>query len=236
MVSIVIPAYNEEQYIRACLTSLAAQTTKQPFEIIVVDNGSTDTTASIVKEFLAVLPLRLITERRKGRGVARHAGYMQARGDIILSTDADGIVPPHWIEAMCEPFATPNVIGTTGTCYINDRSWLANKIFNVIQPTAMWLHRAMFGSFWVLGSNGAVRKTAYVKSGGFNTVLNSQEDTQLSLTLRRYGKIVCVARSRVLTSGRRFKRGMFAGLFEYVRSFLERFVFRRKNVFLRDAR
>lgn len=236
MVSIVIPAYNEEAYIRACLKSLVQQTTKHPFEVIVVDNGSTDGTAQIAKEFLGVLPLRLITEKRKGRGAARHTGYMQTRGDIILSTDADVSVPPDWIETMIKPFAVPNVVGVTGTCYITDRSWLANTIFNLIQPTAMWFHRAVFGSFWVLGSNGAVRKTAYLASGGFNTVLNSQEDTQFSLTLRDYGKIVYAANSRVLTSGRRFKRGMLVGLFEYIRSFLERFVFRRKNVYLRDAR
>lgn len=236
MVSIVIPAYNEEAYIRACLESLAQQTTKHPFEVIVVDNGSTDGTMRVSQEFVTVLPLRLMTEKRKGRGAARHTGYRHARGEIILSTDADAIVPPDWIETMTKPFTVPNVIGVTGTCYITDRSWLANTIFNLIQPTAMWLHRAAFGSFWVLGSNGAIRKTAYRKSGGFNTILNSQEDTQLSLILRQYGKIVYVARSRVLTSGRRFKRGIFFGLFEYIRSFFERFVFRRKNVYLRDVR
>lgn len=236
MISVIIPCYNEEKYLGNCLRSLSQQTTNQPFEIIVVDNTSTDDTTQIAQQFSAALPLHVITEREKGRGAARDTGCRAAMGEIILTTDADGVVPGNWIDIMIAGFEDPAVVGVTGTCYIADQSWVANTVFNIIQPSITLIHRMVFGSFWVLGSNGGFRKSTYEKMGGYNRELNSQEDTQFSLQLQRYGKIKYIRNSRVQTSGRRFKRGMIAGLFEYVRSFIERFILRRKNSFLRDAR
>jgi glycosyltransferase involved in cell wall biosynthesis len=236
MISVVIPCYNEEKYIGRCLEAFTKQSTTREFEIIVVDNASTDRTAQVVQQFTSKLPLRLITEPRKGRGAARHAGCVAAQGDIILTTDADAIVPPGWIETMAAAFTSPEIIGVTGTCYITDQSWLANMVFNVVQPTITVLQRLVFGSFWVLGSNGGFRKVVYEQAGGYNPELNSQEDTQFSFLLRKHGTIKYIRQSRVETSGRRFKRGIILGLLEYVRSFIERFVIRKKNVHLRDAR
>lgn len=236
MISVVIPCYNEEKCISECLRSLAGQKTFRDYEVIVVDNGSTDGTAEVARRFESALPLRLISEPRKGRGAARKAGCAAAKGDIILSTDADAVVPTDWIETMVAGFSDAGTVGVTGTCYITDQSWLTNAVFNFVQPAVTVAQRLFFGSYWVLGSNGGFRKDAYEKMGGYNAGLNSQEDTQFSLLLREHGVIRLIPKLRVRTSGRRFSRGVFVGLFEYVRSFFERYLLRKKDVYLRDAR
>jgi glycosyltransferase involved in cell wall biosynthesis len=92
-VSIVIPAYNEERHLRSCLEAVANQTAT-PFEVIVVDNNSTDKTAQIAREFPFV---RLIREPRQGRVFARNAGFDVAKGDIIGRIDADITLPLEWV-------------------------------------------------------------------------------------------------------------------------------------------
>lgn len=93
MISVVIPAFNEEAYIKQCLTSLVNQQTTEAYEVIVVDNNSTDSTIQIVQKFNQLLNLKIIHEKVKGRGSARKRAFYETSGKIILSTDADAIVP-----------------------------------------------------------------------------------------------------------------------------------------------
>src|SRR5690348_7890348 len=99
MISVVIPAYNEEDYIENCLKSLMRQEV-MPDEIIVVNNNSTDRTEEIVKKY----PVILITEKKKGTIAARNAGFDMAKGNIIVRTDADTVVPTNWIKKIKEDF------------------------------------------------------------------------------------------------------------------------------------
>jgi len=92
-VSIVIPAYNEERHLEACLTSIAAQS-KAPFEVIVVDNNSTDRTVEIARSFSFV---RVVHERKQGIVHARNAGFDAAKGDIIGRIDGDTQLPQNWV-------------------------------------------------------------------------------------------------------------------------------------------
>src|SRR5438045_2121373 len=114
MISVVIPAYNEEKLIGTCLDSLAAQVTSKKFEIIVVNNNSTDKTTEIIKHHSRNLNVRVVDERRKGRGIARATGFRNAKGLIIFSTDSDAIVPHDWIEETLRYFENPRVIAVTG--------------------------------------------------------------------------------------------------------------------------
>ncbi len=236
MISVVIPAYNEEHYLGACLAALNEQNTTTDFEIIVVNNASTDHTRQVALEHTTKNNLRIIDEPQKGRGAARSTGFAAAQGSIILSTDADAIVPSNWVDKMIEYFEDPAIVAVSGTCYITDRGWFANTLFNIIQPLAMHLHRLAFGNYWLTGSNFAIRAYAYQQSGGFNRALNSQEDTQLSFQVKKLGRRKFVSRPAVLVSGRRFKKGMAIGLFDYMRSFSERFVLRKIDVHLDDSR
>src|SRR5688500_17107775 len=90
--SVVIPVYNEADSLDLCLSAIAAQTT-QPFEVIVVDNNSTDTTAEIAASYPFV---RLVYESRQGVVHARNTGFNLAQGDIIARIDADTVIESGW--------------------------------------------------------------------------------------------------------------------------------------------
>ncbi len=239
MISVVIIAYNEEKNIKACLDSFLMQKTNRPFEIILVDNASTDRTAEVASSFIDHLPLRIIREPKKGRGAARAAGFKAATGEVILSTDGDTLPPSHWIDALAEYLERhPKSVAVSGPCHIDDCSFLTNLLFNIIQPLTMHLYRVFFGHYWLTGSNFGIWKSAYEASGGFNPDSPSSEDTELAFKVKKLGKIRYVP-CAVISSGRRFRGGIFGlikGLFSYPWTWIERFVLKKKNADLSDVR
>lgn len=236
MVSIVIPAYNEEAQISKVLNSLSQQKADFQFEVIVVNNGSTDSTTDIASSYKNRLAISVINELKKGRGSARAAGFAVAKGDIILSTDADAVVPSDWIEKMIEHFKNPKIIAVTGIFRIQDCSFITNSIFNIISFLSTYLYRMIFGYFWVCGANFAVRKNAYRTVGGFSKIANGMEDVELSSRLRKHGKIIFDPNLIVITSGRRLKGRFLQGLYEYLRSFVDFNLLNKKQIYLNDIR
>ena len=108
-VSVIIPTLNEEEYIGACLTGLLNQT-MPPSEIIVIDGNSKDRTVEIAYSYTN----KIFTTDIKGIGSARAIGVYNARGDVILSTDADTVLEEHFIERGLELLADETVVGVTG--------------------------------------------------------------------------------------------------------------------------
>src|ERR1035437_9021599 len=90
--AIVIPVYNEEFYLKACLNSIAKQTVA-PDEVIVVDNNSTDKSVQIAKSYKFV---KLLHEKRQHQVFAQATGFNAIKSDIIGRIDADSILPPDW--------------------------------------------------------------------------------------------------------------------------------------------
>ncbi|MEK7539908.1 MAG: glycosyltransferase family A protein, partial [Patescibacteria group bacterium] len=111
-VSVVVPAHNEEGRLGMTLDLLKRQTyPRDKFEIIVVDNNSTDRTAEVARAAGA----RVITEPHPGVAWAREAGWKVATGEIVLSTDADVQPPENWMEQVVHKFSThPELVGLTG--------------------------------------------------------------------------------------------------------------------------
>lgn len=238
MISVVIIAYNEERSIGACLDAFLREQTHEPYELILVDNVSTDRTSAIAEKFKDRLPLRIIREERKGRGAARARGFREARGEIILSTDGDTVVPQHWVDTMAGVLRRESsIVAVSGPTRIEDTGRVTNALFNVIQPISMHLYRLFVGHYWLTGSNFAIKREAYEKAGGFDPAAPSSEDTELSFRVKRIGKIRFLP-CAVISSGRRFKGGFFGllkGLLAYPWTWIVRFVFRR-NVDLSDVR
>lgn len=111
--SVIIPVYNCERYLKECLDSIRAQTFKD-FEAICVDDGSTDSTAAILEEFAALDPrFKVIHQPNGGQGKARNTGLDNAKGDYIAFVDADDWVEPNYFELLLS-FAAPKTIPTLG--------------------------------------------------------------------------------------------------------------------------
>ncbi len=102
LVSIVIPAWNEEEGILHTLFSLANTNTELPVELIIVDNNSTDGTAAMLQK----LGVQTLLETKQGVGHARTAGMHHAKGKYILTGDSDTLYPPGWITAMAGAMIT----------------------------------------------------------------------------------------------------------------------------------
>ena len=100
-ISLIIPAYNEEAYLGACLDAVMANIAGKALEIIVVDNNSTDGTKAVAQLYPAVT---YVFEPEKGITRARQRGFLTARGDILAYVDADTHPPDGWIEQIWEQF------------------------------------------------------------------------------------------------------------------------------------
>ncbi|MDP2874367.1 MAG: glycosyltransferase [bacterium] len=236
MISVVIPAYNEEELIGKCLDSLVAQKTSEEFEVILVDNNSTDNTSKIAESYQGKLNLRIILEKEKGRGTARYAGFKQAQGLIILSLDADTTAPPDWIDKMIGPLGSRQAVATTGPCQFCDGDKFTNTIMSAFQPNSMRLYRLFLGHYWLSGFNFAITKEAYDQSGGFHPKINAQEDIELTFKVNKIGKIKFLPNAVVTASGRRFRKGMIRGFLPYITTYISYFFLKKDNPILSDVR
>jgi len=234
MISVVIPAFNEEESLGRCLESLAKQTTSQSFEVVVVDNNSSDKTKETVESHQDKLNLKVILQKKPGRGAARYLGFKIAQGEIIASTDADTQVPPDWLAQMVDSLKNKKIVAVTGPCQINDCSWRTNRFFNYLQPCMMFLYRIIFGHFWLIGSNFAIKKSAYQKAGEFDQEMKALEDIELGFRVKRIGKIKFI-NLPVVTSGRRMSKSFFRGMISYLKVFVGYFLFQQKGVDLSDV-
>lgn len=215
-ISVVIPAYNEEEGIGACLASLTRQKTKFPFEVIVVDNNSTDKTAKIARSFRDKLNIHVITEKKQGRGAARYAGFEAAQGEVIFSTDADTILPPNWIDPFVRCFSDPEVVAVTSSFKIDDK--IDNTILRVFNTPTIEMYNLFIGHYWLNGFSFAIRRDAYVSAGKLDASMNALDDFEISLRVKRIGKIKYMRNLYVTTSSRRYeKKGLIRGLFSYFR-------------------
>ncbi|MSR87118.1 glycosyltransferase [Candidatus Peribacteria bacterium] len=236
-VTVVIPAFNEEEHIAACLEAFTRQQTSIPFDIILVDNCSNDRTSEVAQTFASRLPLKIIHEGKKGRGAARARGFAEATGSIILSTDADTIVPPNWVTAFAGALMLrQDVVAVTGRPMLTEFSWWKNAVFNTIVPLCIVINGFFFRNVGLSGFSFAVRKSAYDQAGGFDAEADAYEDLDLANRVRKIGKIVYLAHPAVIFSGRRFKHGLIRGLFEYWHTFFHKFILRKRRVILSDVK
>lgn len=212
-VSVVIPALNEEGELGECLASLARQAFPA-FEVIVVDNGSTDRTPFIAEEWGA----RVVLEGRRGPGYAREAGFREAKAPIIASTDADTVLPPYWISRIHRAFQdNENVIAVFGPIRAKPRSApsaLSRAFLPIMETTVLLGQRLAICAKAPLfsGANFAVRREAFFAVGGFRSprtgqIYASSEDILLGLKLRRLGKVLYLPDLVVWTSARKVEVG-----------------------------
>jgi len=166
-VTILIPALNEEAHIESCLRSLKRQTyPAERFEIVVVDNGSTDTTRELVKRSNA----RLLQESRKSAYWARNLGIENTRGDFLAFTDADCRADPAWISNLVQCAQRQNAAVVGGLIeYVMISDTLGNRLLiETHRPEHVRRNIERFHS--VAGGNMLVRRSAFEQLGLFNVI------------------------------------------------------------------
>jgi glycosyltransferase involved in cell wall biosynthesis len=192
MISVIIPAHNEERYLPATLQALKAQTYGW-FEIIVVANGCSDRTAEVARG----LCHRLIVLSQKSLGVARNLGARMAKGEMLLFLDADTILPPEALGNIAQEFSWEYAAGTLKGEPDNRR-----LKYNLIYALKNWTHRSGFHA----GSAGVILcwKKHFMKTGGFDEGLEVRENSELIRRLCQFGKYKYIDAASAVTSMRRY--------------------------------
>ncbi len=172
MVSVVICAYNAERTMRPCLESL--RTIDYPnYEVVIVDDGSRDSTAEIAMDFPEY---RLIRQPNKGLSIARNVGMQAARGEIIAYTDSDCVVDPHWLTLMVRTMTGSNFDGCGGPNYApHEEGWVAGAV--AASPGAPC--HVLVGddkAEHLAGCNMMFRKSALLAIGGFDAQFTAAGD------------------------------------------------------------
>lgn len=203
LVSVIVPAYNAEQTIGSCLDALLQQSVERSsYEIVVVNDGSTDATPSIVADYPSV---RLVRQDNSGPGAARNLGAQEARGEILLFTDADCAPAPDWIERMIAPFQRSDVkiVGVKGAYLSCQRALTAR--FVQLEYEDKYRRMAQFEYIDFIDTYSAgYRRDVFLEHGGFDTNFPtaSVEDQEFSFRLAQQGyKMVFVPDARVYHLG-----------------------------------
>lgn len=178
--SVIISAKNEAERIEACFDSLARQRTKFPFEVILVDNGSSDGTFTLATKLAREAKnFHVFRERQPGSASARNLGARRARGDILLFTDADCRFAKTWVQEMAAPllrhreeYPLAAVGGRTVSEFAKpDRPNLVERYLD--QLFAYWERERLsaFPAFlpWAPTCNLAVKREIFLGLGGFDT-------------------------------------------------------------------
>jgi glycosyltransferase involved in cell wall biosynthesis len=204
-VSIIIPAYNEEKYIAKTLKAIASQEIK-PFEVIVVDNNSTDKTVSVANKFPGV---KVVSCKDPGANAARQAGFIASSGDIIVTLDADCIPFPEWLTIGTKMLKQKKVVAVTGPYDFADQSLLLRAVMDTAQIVVWWPGHILLRSLnhpFTTGGNTFFKRKALEEIGGFDTsIVFHGDDVDTGNRLSKVGKVIYSPLLMVRTSARRFK-------------------------------
>lgn len=195
MISVIVPAYNSEKTIERCLRSLESQTySKDSFEIIVVDDGSTDKTKKIVRHFPNV---RYYNKKNEGPAAARNFGAKQALGDILLFIDSDCEADEQWISEMVRPFEQPSTQAVKGI-YRTKQKGLVSKLVQIEFEERYDKMARSKGLDFMDFSAGAIRKATFDQQGGFRQDLKMSEDVQFAYQLSKAGHTIVFTKKAIV--------------------------------------
>jgi glycosyltransferase involved in cell wall biosynthesis len=199
--TIVIPVFNEQDHIAACLQAIAAQTIA-PNEVIVVDNNSTDNTLKIARQFKFV---KILKEKQQGVLFAKNKGFNAAKSDLIGRIDADSLLPPRWVENVKDLLSDETYVALTGPVNYYDMPlpetnhhpdhWMRASIYN-------WSPKSPF----LFGSNMAIRRVVWQQMvSGLCKDTYMHEDLDLAIHLYKGGfRILYSDKLLAGASGRRY--------------------------------
>jgi glycosyltransferase involved in cell wall biosynthesis len=203
-ISFIIPAYNEEALIGETVERLKLSArdcmNEDEFEIIVVDDDSSDRTASIARECGA----RVVPVKRRQIAAVRNAGAAEAKGDVYIFVDADTLVPVATLQAAIGALQN-GAIGGGAAVRFDDKVSRTAQALGAFVIENFILCRTAAGCFVYC------RREAFEAVGGFDERFYASEEVWISKALKQHGKFVMV-REPVITSGRKIRMHGLLGL------------------------
>ncbi len=234
-VSIVVPAYNEAAGIEQAVRSLAASDYPE-FEVVVVDDGSTDGTGELV-DGLGLSRVRVLREPNRGKAEALNTAVAAAKHELIAAVDADTVFEPGTLAALVRPFADPRVGAVAGNTKVGNRRRLLGLWQHIDYVTGFNLDRRLYDVLGCMptvpGAIGAFRRSALTEVGGFSSDTLA-EDTDVTIDLGRRGwRVVYAQDARAFTETPgswnglwrqryRWSFGTMQSVWKHRRSFLRR--------------
>lgn len=201
-ISVVIAAYNDEEYLPETLLSLVKQTYLKNFELIVVDNGSTDKTVRIAKRFRA----KVVHEPIRGEVYAREKGFFSASGGIIATTDSDTIVKENWLSVIDNEFKKdPDLIAISGWLGSKDKKLFLRALVLIYNIFNIFQYKILDFSFFN-ATNLAVRKDVFLSLGGFRKNVLFPTEADFFERIKKLGEVKYVFPMQTFYDFRSFER------------------------------
>lgn len=204
-ISIIICTYNRSQYLGRCLEALSAQAAaREMFEVVLVDNNSTDSTSEIVADFEArygeSVNFRPFLETNQGLSFARNRGVQEAQGDILVFLDDDAFARPDYVDNLLSFYNNhPEAAATGGRTYpefeADKPDWMSRYLMSLVAAMDLGDEPKLFPrGMYPIGANMSLRRTAIESIGSFNTALGRKgsqmlggEEKDIFLRLRAKG-------------------------------------------------
>lgn len=197
--SVIVPAYNEANYIHEVLNSLKKQTFRD-FEIIVKDGGSSDRTVEMAKKHAD----KIISSKDISVSDARNQGAKYANGNILVFVDADTVLPPNMFQRIFDLMKNEKIVGVSCRKIPGNRNVLDRMIYEFVNLStylSTYLH--------IGGAHGNclfIRKNIFKKIGGFNPQIQIAEEQELVRKAIKFGKFVFILDQCVVEHPRRIQK------------------------------
>ena len=219
-ISIVVPVFNRPEELGELLTSLSGQTTRNPFEVVVVEDGSERDSASVVQSFQDGMDLKYFRKANTGPGDSRNYGMQKATGSFFVLVDSDCILPPDYLEILYGHLETgyADCVGGRDTAHDSFNAFQKAVNFCMTSPLTTGGLRGGKGhneNFQPRSFNMGLSAEAFRTSGGFGNI-HPGEDPDLSLRLRKQGYTIRYLPDLVVYHKRRIDlRSFFRQVFRF---------------------
>jgi glycosyltransferase involved in cell wall biosynthesis len=184
-ISVVVPFYNSDKHLESCISALLSQTyPSSSYEIIMVDNNSTDNSTDVVRKYPQII---LLSEAKKGSYAARNRGVAESKGSVIAFTDSDCIPVPEWLDRISASLSSPGVGIVQGGRLYSTRS------ASMLLLEAYESERAMYtfsgkstGLYYGYTNNMAVRRRVFDRCGPFLEVMRGADSIFVNRAIEDY--------------------------------------------------
>lgn len=198
LISIGLIAYNEQDYILGTLASLAETKCDYPFELIIVNNNSTDDT----QKFIDRVGVRSVNETSQGYPFARQAGLQNSKGQFFISGDTDTFYTPKWVNELAKPLIKDSSVSCTYSLhafYTDVKKYpLSLQFYQYAKLIGIYSKDFSRPQLNCGGASMAFRKEDALKFGGYNTKIVRGSDGYMALQLADFGKIKMVSAQKAV--------------------------------------